>query len=141
MIMKTLQEIISRKDYQRLTVQLKERVEELAVIVRNKMGELDETEVLDYKISEVHANGYSYEYLSCRVGSKNLSLEDINKEYYFTGDFNCKIIGASNKQALEFLNQIEEILEILDEVETKKVSDIQLALNDCLCEVNESNKQ
>lgn len=151
---KTVEEILKRNDYVRLTENLVERVEEIAKIVRHKMYYLD--------IDKITVNGVTVAittYYNCNFGSTTFlampteyreewngsygrpqineddelvytSLEDINKDYCIGDDWNCRFIGADNKQARLFLNNAKAILERLDEIETEQVDEINKALKE-----------
>ena len=153
-IMKTIDEILNRNDYQRMTAQLKERVEEIAHKVRLKLVELDldDEEVgltvkdengykVDYVVvrcASIASNSCgSYNYLGINVSSNEdnrngwsclHSLEDINKDYYYAQDYNAHVHGATNKEALRFLNAAPQLFKMLDEVEEKQVQDVKDAL-------------
>lgn len=142
---KTVEEIMKRNDYVRLTENLVERVEEIAVKVRRKMQDLDLDEIyiegLTLIVKEYSADQgqYYFNNLSikqyCAVDydggyDEYLSIEDINKSYYAYNDYKCRITGASNKQALKFLNAAKKIFEYLDEIETQQVNDINKALEE-----------
>ena len=142
---KTIDEIINRDDYARLTKELKNRTEEIAVKVRRKMNDLDLDEIyiegLTLIVKEYSADHgqYHFDNLSikqyCAVDydggyDEYLSLEDINESYYAYDDFNCKIEGASTKQALKFLNAAKKIFEYLDEIETQQVNEVNKALEE-----------
>ena len=142
---KSIDEILNRDDYARLTKALKNRTEEIAVKVRRKMNDLDLDEMIingfklvvkkysaDY--GQYHSDKLSIERY-CPVDYDGgyyeyLSLEDINESYYLAGDYKCKIEGASNKQALKFLNSAKKIFEYLDEIETQQVNDVTKALEE-----------
>ena len=142
---KSIDEILNRDDYARLTKTLKNRTEEIAVKVRRKMNDLDLVEIkadgfklavkkysADYgqyhsdKLSiERHCvDDYNEEY------NEYVSLEDINESYYLADDYKCRITGASNKEALKFLNAAKKIFENLDEIETQQVNDVNKALEE-----------
>ena len=142
---KTIDEILKRDDYARLTKTLKTRTEEIAVKVRRKMNDLDLDEIyiegMTLIVKEYSADHgqYHFDNLSikqyCAVDydggyDEYLSLEDINESYYAYDDFNCKIEGASTKQALKFLNAAKKIFENLDEIETQQVNDVNKALEE-----------
>ena len=142
---KSIDEILKRDDYARLTKTLKDRTEEIAVKVRRKMNDLDLDEMIinGFKIvvkkysadyGQYHSDKLSIERY-CPVDYDGgyyeyLSLEDINESYYLAGDYKCKIEGASNKQALKFLNSAKKIFEYLDEIETQQVNDVTKALEE-----------
>ena len=140
---KTLDEILNRNDYVRLTATLKTRVEEIAKRIREKMEELDilnddrfdngEIGVDDVVVRVVSIKKQTfgeYEYLAIkREGESSwYSLEDIGKEYYYTGDFSAKVVGASNKEALAFLNVAKKLIEGLGNIEDERVNNLQTAL-------------
>lgn len=142
---KSIDEIINRDDYTRLTKTLKDRTEEIAVKVRRKMNDLDLDEMIinGFKIvmkkysadyGQYHSDKLSIE-RHCiddynEVYNEYVSLEDINESYYLAGDYNCRITGASNKEALKFLNSAKNIFEYLDEIETQQVNDVTKALEE-----------
>lgn len=142
---KSIDEIINRDDYARLTKALKNRTEEIAVKVRRKMQDLDLDEMIinGFKIvvKKYSANQgqYHFDNLSikryCPVDYNGgyyeyLSLEDINETYYAYDDFKCKIEGATAKQALKFLNSAKKIFSYLDEIETQQVNDVTKVLEE-----------
>lgn len=142
---KTIDEIINRDDYARLTKALKDRTEEIAVKVRRKMKDLDLDEIyiegLTLIVKEYSADHgqYYFDNLSIKrhciddyneESDEYVSLEDVNKSYYAYDDFKCKIEGASNKQALKFLNSAKNIFSYLDEIETQQVNDVTKALEE-----------
>lgn len=94
--MKTLDEILKREDYKRLTSEMAERVYDIAIKIRRKMH----------------------------------SLYDINDSGYLHNDYSCYINGATNKEALAFLNRARKIIEYLGEKEEEKVKAIQQAMAD-----------
>ena len=144
-MVKTIDEILKRDDYARLTKTLKDRTEEIAVKVRRKMNALDLDEIyiegMTLIVKEYSADHgqYHFDNLSikqyCAVDydggyDEYLSLEDINESYYAYDDFNCKIEGASTKQALKFLNSAKKIFEYLDDTESEQVNDVTKALEE-----------
>ena len=152
---KTLDEILSRNDYARLTATLRTRVEEIAKRIRAKMEELDITNDDNFDSGEIGIDGVvvrvvsikrqtfgEYEYLAikregeCYGESSWYSLEDIGKEYYYAGDFTAKVVGASNKEALAFLNAAKKLIEGLGYIEDKRVNSVQTAIKkapSCYC--------
>ena len=144
---KTLDEILNRNDYVRLTATLKTRVEEIAKRIREKMEELDILNDDNFDNGEIGVNGVvvrvvsikrqtfgEYKYLSikregkCYGESSWYSLEDIGKEYYYARDFSAKVVGASNKEALAFLNVAKKLIEGLGNIEDERVNNLQTAL-------------
>ena len=145
---KTLDEILSRNDYVRLSASLKTRVEEIAKRIREKMDYLDIADDDNFDNGEIGIDGVvvrvismkrrtfgEYEYLAikregeCYGEEKWYSLEDVGKEYYYAGDFTAKVVGATNKEALAFLNVAKKLIKGLGDVEDKRVKSIEAALN------------
>ena len=141
---KEIYEILNRNDYVRLTAKLKSRVEELAKRIREKMEDLDIANNDDFyrgeigidnvvvRVKSIKSRAGEYEFLSIkREGSGEsswYSLEDIDKEYYYAGDFSAKVVGASNKEALAFLNVAKKLIEGLGNIEDERVNNLQIAL-------------
>ena len=142
---KSIDEIINRDDYARLTKTMKDRTEEIAVKVRRKMNDLDLDTIkvdgltltvkkysADY--GQYHSDKLSIERHCIDVYNEGyneyVSLEDINESYYLAGDYKCWITGASNKEALKFLNSAKKIFEYLDEIETQQVNEVNKALEE-----------
>ena len=141
---KEIYEILNRNDYVRLTAKLKSRVEELAKRIREKMDYLDIEDDDNFDNGEIGIDGVvvrvvsikrqtfcEYEYLAikreCSGESSWYSLEDIGKEYYYAGDFSAKVVGASNKEALAFLNVAKKLIEGLGNIEDERVNNLQTA--------------
>ena len=138
-------EILNRNDYVRLSAKLKSQVEELAKSIREKMEELDiendnnfyygEIGIDDVavRVESIKSHAGEYEFLAikregeCYGESSWYSLEDIGKEYYYAGDFTAKVVGATNKEALAFLNVAKKLIEGLGELEQKRVESVKAA--------------
>lgn len=132
---KSLDAILNRQDYKRLTEQLKERVSEIAKLIHNKMDELDVDTVYGHGLKIIIANKYSsgcgeFDYLAVDHYGDPESLEEPGCDYYYAGDFGSHIKGVSNKRALQFLNGAKAIIEQLSEIEDQQVSDVSKALAD-----------
>ena len=144
---KEIYEILSRNDYVRLTAKLKSRVEKLAKSIREKMEELDIVNDDNFDNGEIGIDGVvvrvvsmkrrtfgEYEYLAIKRKDEShgdykwYSLEDVGKEYYYAGDFTAKVVGASNKEALAFLNVAKKLIEGLGNIEDERVNNLQIAL-------------
>lgn len=136
---KNLNEILKRDDYKRLTKQLKERVEKIACSIAVKMFALD----IEHKIikvddvqvtcDRVSSNGSGYDFLAIgrddAYGTDWYSLEDVKHSYYYCGDFDARVCGCTNKEALRFLNVASKIIERLGEIESAQVEEIQKVLD------------
>ena len=141
-------EILARDDYKRMTENLKSVTEEVAEGIRKKMDELDIINNTEFDNGEIgfgnvivrsdsvrSNSGFTRKFLAIkRVDEKDgfvtwRSLEDIGNSYYFTGDFNAKIYGASNKEALAFLNVARQLIIGLGKVEQKQAEEIQQAID------------
>ena len=146
--MKTLDAILRRNDYARLTATLKARVEEIAKRIREKMDYLDISDDDNFDNGEIGIDGVvvrvvsmkrrtfgEYEYLAikregeCHGDYKWYSLEDVGKEYYYAGDFTSKVVGATNKEALAFLNVAKKLIKGLGYIEDERVKSVEAALN------------
>lgn len=143
---KSIDEILNRDDYARLTKALKDRTEEIAVKVRRKMNDLDLDEIKadGFKLAvkkytadhgQYHSDKLSIEQHCIdddygREYTEYLSLEDINESYYLAGDYKCRITGASNKQALKFLNAAKKIFEYIDDTESEQVNEVNKVLEE-----------
>ena len=140
---KEIYEILNRNDYVRLTSKLKSRVEKLAKSIREKMEDLDIANDDNFDNGEIGVSGVvvrvvsikrqsEYEYLAIKreeYGESSwYSLEDIGKEYYYAGDFSAKVVGASNKEAIAFLNVAKKLNEGLKNIEDERVNNLQIAL-------------
>ena len=65
--MRTIEEVLKRDDYKRLSSELSDMVADIAKSVRKKMEQLDLKELGDYVIVLVNSNsGYWNEYLSVK---------------------------------------------------------------------------
>lgn len=136
---KNLNEILKRDDYKKLTKQLKERVEKIACSIAVKMFDLDiEREIIkidDVQVTcnRVRSSGGAYAFLAIGredgYGTDWYSLEDVNQSYYYCGDYDARVCGCTNKEALCFLNVASKIIERLDEIERAQVKEIQKALD------------
>ena len=143
---KEIYEILNRNDYVRLTAKLKSRVEKLAKRIREKMKDLDISNNDDFyngeigiddvavRVKSIKSRTGEYEFLAikregeCYGESSWYSLEDIGKEYYYAGDFSAKVVGASNKEALAFLNVARKLIEGLGNIEEERVNNLQISL-------------
>lgn len=132
-------EILNRNDYVRLSAKLKSRVEELARSIREKIEELDiendnnfysgeiGIDEVAVRVESIKSRAGEYEFLAikregeCYGEASWYSLEDIGKEYYYAGDFTAKVVGATNKEALSFLNVAKKLIEGLGELEHNRV--------------------
>lgn len=136
---KNLNEILKRDDYKKLTKQLKERVEKIACSIAVKMFDLDiEREIIkidDVQVTcnRVRSSGGAYDFLAIGredgYGTNWYSLEDVNHSYYYCGDYDARVCGCTNKEALCFLNVASKIIERLDEIERAQIKEIQKALD------------
>lgn len=131
---KSLDAILNRQDYKRLTEQLKERVSEIAKLIHKKMDELDVDTVYGEPFKVMVYSGNSnvgeYSYLAYYKNETYESLEEPGCHYYYGGDYMCYIKGVSNKRALQFLNSAKKIIEQLSEIEDQKAAEVSKALAD-----------
>ena len=144
-----LNEILARDDYKRMTENLKSITEEVAMAIHKKMDELEIEDNTDFdngeigvddvvvRVITVNSNsGFNRSFLGIKRYKEGdnhayyASLEDINGTYYFCGDFNARIYGATNKEALAFLNVSAKLIKGLGEVEQHQVDEIQKVLDE-----------
>ena len=144
-----LNEILARDDYKRMTENMKSITEEVARAIHTKMDELDIEENSDFDNGEIGADGVVVRVITVNTNSGfnrsflgikryeegyhhayYASLEDINSTYYFCGDFNARIYGATNKEALAFLNASKKLILGLGELEQHQVDEIQKVLDE-----------
>ena len=133
----SLEEILARKDYKRMTEQLKDKIEYIAHRICGKMFELDIEESLSVdgvtiKASSICSNVGSYLFLAILDKDYVMghSLEDIGHDYYYGGDYTARVQGASNKEALSFLNAAKDFILKLGEIEQKQAEDIRQAIDE-----------
>ena len=97
-------------------------------------GEIGVDNIVVRTIKAKSTSGFCREFLGIKRYEEEYnhtyyaSLEDINSTYYFCGDFNSKIYGATNKEAIAFLNVAAKLIEGLGEIEQKQVNNIQKVL-------------
>lgn len=144
---KEIYEILNRNDYVRLTAKLKSRVEEIAKRIREKMDYLDIADDDNFDGGEIGIDGVvvrvvsmkrktfgEYEYLAIKHKDEHsgneewYSLEDVGKDYYYARDFTAEVVGASNKEALAFLNVAKKLIKGLGDIEDERVNNLQIAL-------------
>lgn len=112
-----------------------ERVYDIAIKIRRKMHSLDIKELtvdgLKIRDCKRRSNVDNYVFLAV-VDNEDYedSLYDINDSGYLHNDYSCWINGATNKEALAFLNRARKIIEYLGEKEEEKVKVIQQAMAD-----------
>ena len=142
-------EILARDDYKRMTENLKSITEEVARAIHKKMDELEIEDNTDFdngeigvddvvvRVITVNSNsGFNRSFLGIKRYEEGdnhayyASLEDINGTYYFCGDFNAKIYGATKKEALAFLNASKKLILGLGELEQHQVEEIQKVLDE-----------
>ena len=143
-----LNQILARDDYKRMTENLKSITEDVAIKIHKKMDELDIESNNDFDNGEIGADDVVVKVISVNSGSGfnrsflgikryeegahhayYASLEDINSTYYFCGDFNARIYGATNKEALAFLNVAKRLIQGLGELEQKQADEIQQTID------------
>ena len=133
--MKTLQQIIERDDYKRLSRNLANKVEDLANIVIKKMEELEIEELGDLSLVTKSASYYTHKYLVIKKDyyyqsgvlnvCRNSDYGGGRPGFYYAGDYSKWVDFATNEEALYFLNNFKKYMELLDEIESKKVAEIE----------------
>lgn len=133
--MKTIDEIINNAPYEKLNGALIDRSKELAKKIRQAMDSAEITEIGDYSIFTVRTHsGFSDTSLYIEAETDGWgnnpeyrSLER-NKSGYYTGDFNCWIEAAKGCDRLKFLNDARSILEEIEAIKQKRMTDVEKAL-------------
>lgn len=146
--MKTLDEILKRNDYVKLSPSLKAAAKDIARRIREKIEDLDLANDDDFyhgeigigdvavRIESVNSRHSEYDFLAIKREGESLgdaswfSLEDIGEKYYFKGDYTAEVCGASNKEAIAFLNVAKQLIEGLGDVEQKRIDRALQALNE-----------
>jgi len=136
--MKTLQQIIERDDYKRLSRNLANKVEELAEIIIKKMEELDIDELGELAIIKKSSSYFTQKYLVMKKDyyyqsgvlnvCRNSTLGNGRIGFYYAGDFSQWVDFATNQQALYFLSNFKKYMELLDEVESRKTAEIEACM-------------
>lgn len=147
--MKTIDEIINRQDYVRMNNALIARAHEVAVIIRDKMNQIDmkaskSAPCIALKEIFRYSNG---ERFSCGLSlCYRVAITDPEDRYYCQLD-GCKPFRyysldertswnesvndeADSKMLLYFMNNVRTILDEIDELETKKVAEMEKAINE-----------
>lgn len=136
---KTLEEILSRTDYETLSKSLLEKVQMIANKIAIKLSRIDE---VNKRISVNYKNTddkYVYVTVMAKAIDAKIHLtfetEGRNKDGYLDTlyktlcDFESDN-AASVNEAIRFLGAAKGIIEKINEIETKKVNDINKTLED-----------
>lgn len=145
--MKTLDEIINRQDYVRMNSALIARAHELAVIIRDKMLQIDMKEsqaVPCVALKEIFrvSNGNRFScgmsicyrvlisdpedrYYNILSGGDQFSYYSIDERTSWDESVNRE---ADSKMLLYFLNNVRNILNEIDALESKKVAEMKKAI-------------
>lgn len=136
---KTLEEIMSRTDYETLSKSLFEKVQVIANKIAIKLSRIDE---VNRRISVNYKNAddkYIYVTVMAKAINDKIHLtfetQGRNKDGYLDTlyktlcDFDSDN-AASVNDAMKFLNAAKGIIETINEIETKKVNDINKTLED-----------
>ena len=138
---KTIDEILNKNDYSRLTEQVRQRVEEIAERIHYKLDNLDIANDSDYHNGEicygdviVRVANYSYndDYyttLTIKSGGEWHTLERVGRAVGFD-DGNYIRGRATNNECLAFLNVARKLIEGLGYIEERKAEAIHKALSD-----------
>ena len=138
---KTIDEILNRNDYSRLTEQMRQRVEEIAERIHYKLDDLDIANDSNYhngeicysdvivRVARYSCNDDFYTTLTIKSGDVWHTLERVGREAGFD-DGNYIRGRATNNECLAFLNVARKLIEGLGYIEEKKAEAIQKALSD-----------
>lgn len=135
--MKTLEQIIEREDYKKLTVNLKDRTLELAEKMMRFACELGLDEYDEFKVAGLCFN---IKVVKSRSGFSQRHLF-IRDEYYYEAltlrisqclfvDYNCYVRAASNSTRLVFLNKAKQIFKELEDIQNRQIEKIETALKE-----------
>lgn len=136
--MKTLDEIINRQDYVRMNNALYQRARQLGDIALKKMVALEckSLSVNGHKYMLVNTNFYyNGEFCNSVKEFCLYSYDEERSEFYWTlglQDDRCspdKGSWARSCDNLTFLNDAKDLFRMLDELESRKVADIENAIN------------
>lgn len=142
--MKTLQEIIERKDYKRINSALKNRAYELAEKIHEKFEELYpiwDSRKEDYPEWAIDINGrwycvkyniYSYNGTKETDGTSLCILPNHLDDTWFSLEnqkYSVYATETPNSVFVQFLNDAAKILSELDEAETELTKEVQAAIN------------
>lgn len=142
--MKTLQEIIDRRDYTNINTALKKRAYELAEKIRAKFEELypvwdsrkedyPEWAVdIDGRRYTVRYNIYRYNGVKETDGTTLCVLPNHLDDTWFSLEYQPHAVYATDTPSsvfVQFLNDAVEILKKIDEAESKLVNEAQMAIN------------
>lgn len=133
--MKTLDEIINNAPYEKLNGSLIDRSIELAKKIRLAMTSAEITEIGDYSIHTVRSHsGHSDTSLYIEAESDGFSdypdyrCLEWTRSHYFVGDIDCWVDAAKGRDRLKFLNDARSILEEIEAIKQKRMTDVELAL-------------
>lgn len=103
-------EVLEAKEYTSFIEGYVSSIEIIAGRIRKFMDKTGITKVGEYSIVTTKTRtGDEYAYLAY----KGLSMEDIDREFYYAGDFDCFVNGATVKMALKFVEELPQIFEEL----------------------------
>ena len=130
---KEMWKVLGRDDYAHKSQELKEKCEELAKAICDKLIELDMTEIF------IPRCGITFRVVTVKIGFVKRTLLAIKSgtTYYLLQEFGeCDIRAdtinvevGSVADALSFVTNFEEILQEISKIEDKKVADIEAAIN------------
>lgn len=103
-------EVLEAKEYTSFIEGYVPSIEIIAGRIREFMDKMNIAKVGEYSIVTTKTRtGGEYAYLAY----KGLSMEDIDREFYYAGDFDCFVNGATVKMALKFVEELPQIFEEL----------------------------
>ena len=118
--MKTVDEIISRRDYVRLNVALKKRVEEIADLINDKMKELEIKTCKDYHLIKGEEclwyddgeYGCAYKFgsmsIPCTRTNYRMNLQLLNNAQ----DIFCRLSAAEAEKCKQITDALEKVSKI-----------------------------
>ena len=129
---KEMWKVLGRDDYAHKSQELKEKCEELAKAICDKLIELDMKEIfiprcgITFRVVTVKIGCVKRTLLARKSGTIYYLLQEFGICDIYAGDLNVKVGRVVD--ALGFVTHFEEILQEISKIENEKVADIEAAL-------------
>ena len=129
---KEMWKVLGRDDYAHKSQELKEKCEELAKAICDKLIELDMKEIfiprcgITFRVVTVKIGCVKRTLLAIKSGTTYYLLQEFGICDIYAGDLNVKVGRVVD--ALGFVTHFEEILQEISKIENEKVADIEAAL-------------
>lgn len=129
---KEMWKVLGRDDYARKSQELEKKCEELAKAIRDKLIELDRTEItiprcgITFRVVTVQISCVKFNLLARNSGTIYYLLQEFGICDIHADDLNVKVGRVVD--ALGFVTHLDEILQEISKIEDKEVADIEAAL-------------